>query len=146
MTQSLGGISILIVEDEIIIGMMLATEIAGAGGVPVGPVSTVSGALKAIANRPVDAVILDAKLIDGSGADLATLLEVRRIPYVVVSGYEEAALPSSLRRAPFVAKPVSTPLLMEAIKSLGIAPERSRPSVQETSPCRSPSGGGLRTA
>ena len=120
MTLPLDGLSILIVEDEMIIGLMLAVEIGGAGATPIGPVTSVAGALKAIDARPVDAVILGAKLVDGSGADLATCLEERRIPYVVVSGYEAAALPSILRVAPFVAKPISTPLLMNAIKGLGI--------------------------
>jgi DNA-binding response OmpR family regulator len=128
MTLPLDGLSILIVEDEIIIGLMLAAEIGGAGATPIGPVTSVAGALKAVDARPVDAVILTTKLIDGSGADLATRLEERRIPYVVVSGYEEATLPSILRSAPFVAKPISTPLLMNAIKALGIGSRQRPPS------------------
>jgi DNA-binding NtrC family response regulator len=121
MTPSLNGLSILIVEDEVIIGMMMAAEIGRAGGTPIGPVASVAGALKAVEARPIDAVILDAKLIDGSSADLAAHLEERGIPYVVVSGYEGATLPGSLRDAPFVAKPIATPLLIETIKSLAAA-------------------------
>jgi two-component SAPR family response regulator len=116
MTQPLDGISVLIVEDEIIIGMMLCNEIGRAGGTSIGPVTSVAGALKEIESQIVDAVILDAKLVDGSGADLAACLEERRIPYVVISGYEEANLPRGLRGAPFVAKPISMPLLMEVIE------------------------------
>ena len=118
MTPSLGGRSILIVDDEFIIGMMLFNEIARAGGASIGPVTSVAGALKEIESRVVHAVILDAKLVDGSGADLAVRLEERRIPYVVVSGYDKASLPIELRGAPFVAKPISLPLLMEAIEGL----------------------------
>jgi DNA-binding NtrC family response regulator len=124
MTRSLDGLSVLIVEDEIIIGMMLCDEIARAGGVSIGPVTSVVGAVKEIQSRSVDAVILDAKLVDGSGAALAGCLEERRIPYVVTSGYEAANLPRELRTAPFVAKPVSVPLLVEAITRL--APFLSR--------------------
>jgi DNA-binding NtrC family response regulator len=120
-TPPLKGMSILIVEDEAIIGMMLAAEIGRAGATPIGPVASVAGALKVVEARPIDVVILDAKLIDGSSAELATYLEERHIPYVVVSGYEVATLPRSLRDAPFVAKPISTPLLIDTIKSLGAA-------------------------
>jgi DNA-binding NtrC family response regulator len=117
MTQSLGGISVLIVEDEIIIGMMLCREIARAGGTPIGPVTSVACALKEVESRIIDAVILDAKLVDGSGGDLAACLEERRIPYVVTSGYEKTSLPRGLRGAPFVAKPIAPLLLMEALAS-----------------------------
>jgi DNA-binding NtrC family response regulator len=125
MTESLGGISVLIVEDEIIIGMMLSNEIARAGGTSIGPVTSVAGALKEIESRTVDAVILDAKLVDGSGADLVGCLEERRIPYVVVSGYDKANLPIGLKGAPFVAKPIVMPLLMEAIEGLNARPALS---------------------
>jgi CheY-like chemotaxis protein len=130
MTRSLDGISVLIVEDEVIIGMMLRSEVARSGGTSIGPVASVAGALKAIESQPVDAVILDAKLVDGSGADLAACLAERRIPYVVISGYDEVSLPSALRGAPFVAKPISVPLLMEALEGLATASEQAEPAVR----------------
>src|SRR5689334_4031571 len=71
LARPLHGRSILIVEDEMIIGLMLANEIAGAGGTPLGPVTSVAAAAQVIESQAVDAVILDAKLIDGTGADLA---------------------------------------------------------------------------
>ena len=97
---------------------MLIKEITGAGGISIGPVTAVADALKEIESRTIDLVILDAKLVDGSGADLAVYLEERRIPYVVVSGYDKVNLPSGLRRAPFIAKPISVPVLLEAIEGL----------------------------
>ena len=116
MTQSLGCRSILVVEDEIIIGLMLCNEIERAGGTAIGPVNSVAAALKEIEDRTVDVVILDAKLIDGGAARLAGCLKERRIPYVVVSGYERANLPDVLQGVPFVSKPISIPTLMEALE------------------------------
>jgi len=118
MNRPLDGMSVLIVDDEVIIGMMLCSEIVRAGGTSIGPVTSVADALIEIESRAIDAVILDAKLVDGSGADLAVYLDERRIPYVVVSGYDSANLPKGLRKAPFIAKPISLPILMEAIESL----------------------------
>jgi len=118
MTSWLSGKTVLIVEDEFLIGLMLTKEIAGAGGTSIGPVTAVADALREIECRIIDLVILDAKLVDGSGADLAVCLEERRIPYMVVSGYDEVNLPSGLRRAPFIAKPISVPVLLEAIEAL----------------------------
>jgi len=128
MTPWLNGKSVLIVEDEFLIGLMLIKEIAGAGGTSVGPATSVADALKEIESQIIDLVILDAKLVDGSGAALAVCLDDRRIPYVVVSGYDKVNLPDELRRAPFIAKPISVPVLLEAIEGLnaGLTPnERS---------------------
>jgi DNA-binding NtrC family response regulator len=128
MTQWLDGKSILIVEDEFIIGLMLTQEVENAGGTSIGPVTSIADALREIVSRSVDLVILDAKLVDGSAADLAACLDERRIPYVVVSGYDREDLPTELKRAPFIAKPIMVPVLMEAIEGLsaGYAP-RARP-------------------
>jgi CheY-like chemotaxis protein len=127
MTRWLGGKSVLIVEDEFLIGLMLTKEITGAGGTSLGPVTSAADALKEIESRPIDAVILDAKLVDGSAADLAACLDARRIPYVVVSGYDRENLPSGLRQAPFIAKPILVPVLMEAIE--GLAAGHALPSL-----------------
>ena len=135
MNRPLDGMSVLIVDDEVIIGMMLCSEIARAGGTPIGAVTSVADALKEIESRAVDAVVLDAKLVDGWGADLAVYLDERRIPYVVVSGYDNANLPKGLRKAPFVAKPISLPILIEAIGSLRrpkSAARSSKPVPHET--------------
>jgi DNA-binding NarL/FixJ family response regulator len=105
---------------------MLIKEISGAGGASLGPATSVAEALKEIESRPVDAVILDAKLADGSAADLAACLDARGIPYVVVSGYDKESLPNGLRRAPFVAKPILVPVLIEAIE--GLAAGRALPT------------------
>jgi DNA-binding NtrC family response regulator len=129
MTKPLRRTSVLIVEDEVIIGMMLFNEIVDAGGSPIGPVTSVAAAVKEIESQPVDVVILDAKLVDGSGGDLAAYLEERRIPFVVTSGYDKVSLPKGMKKAPFIAKPISLPILLEAIRSL-IPSEAKRPALE----------------
>ena len=118
MTRSLDGKLVLVVEDEAIIGMMICSEIEHVGGVAIGPVSSVAAAIKEIATSRLDAAILDAKLVDGDAAKLAITLAARCIPFVVTSGYEQRTLPKDLRSAPFIAKPISVSLLVEAIGRL----------------------------
>ena len=48
---------------------------------------------------------------------------------MVVSGYELENLPDELRAAPFVAKPISMPVLMEAIQGATVRAGRE-PSTQ----------------
>jgi len=123
MTRVLDGLSILIVEDQVLTGMLVSEEIKCAGGKAIGPVVSVSSALREIASEQVDLVLLDAKLLDGSAEMLATHLEDHRIPYIVVSGYEKENLPVALKAAPFVAKPVSMHLLVEAVHTIVAAPQ-----------------------
>ena len=48
MTPWLSGNSVLIVEDEFLIGLMLIKEISGVGGASLGPATSVADALKEI--------------------------------------------------------------------------------------------------
>ncbi|HZP99265.1 MAG TPA: hypothetical protein VFB13_06990 [Reyranella sp.] len=127
MTQPFSGRSILIIEDEVLIGVMLASEIVKAGGTAIGPVRSVADALAAISAQSIHVAVLDAKLADGSAAELPRHLASHGIPFVVVSGYEQTALPAELRSAPFIAKPISLPPLMEAIERLLVAAVGGRP-------------------
>ena len=122
VTMPLHGLSVLIIEDEFIIGMMLLNEMERAGATSVGQVSSVADALKEIESGVADVAIVDSKLADGSAADLADMLERRGMRYVVVSGYERANLPERLKGAPFVPKPVSVPLLIETIQRVAGRP------------------------
>jgi DNA-binding NtrC family response regulator len=126
MTRPLDGISVLIIEDEFIIGMMLLSEIERAGATSIGPVTSVADALKKIESEVADVAIVDSKLADGSAAHLADALEHRGMRYVVVSGYEEANLPKGLKGAPFVPKPISLPLLIETIQRITRQPDVPR--------------------
>jgi CheY-like chemotaxis protein len=121
-------LSILVVEDEFIIGAMLCQELECAGATAIGPVCSVADAMKKIESQIVDLVVLDAKLVGSSGGDLVACLRDRQIPYVVISGYEAASLPTELKGAPFVAKPLSVPILIEAIKTVATTPGCRLPS------------------
>ena len=93
--QYLAGLRVLIVEDEPFIALDLAFGVGEAGGVPLGPASSVAQALKLIENELPDAAIVDVDLPDGKiGPVLAALRP--RVPVVVHTG---VGLPESLREA-----------------------------------------------
>ena len=126
MSRSLAGRTVLIVEDEVIIGLMLRQEVERAGGIPLGPVTTADEAARMIDQTPMDFAILDAKLAGGSSAALASLLDARGIGFVVVSAYEATDLPKELKAAPFVAKPIAAPILIETLARLVANADRER--------------------
>jgi len=60
--QYLAGLTVLIVEDEPFIALDLAFGVEEAGGVPLGPASSVAQALRLIENELPDAAIVDVDL------------------------------------------------------------------------------------
>jgi len=93
--QYLAGLRVLIVEDEPFIALDLAFGVEEAGGVPLGPASSVAQALRLIENELPDAAIVDVDLPDGKIGPVLAVLRPR-VPVVVHTG---VGLPESLREA-----------------------------------------------
>jgi len=94
MTRRLTRKRILIVEDEFIVAHSIASEVADRGGVVIGPVATVDGALKAIKNADVDGGILDLNLRGTPAFAVADALADRHIPFVFATGDPAAEVPA----------------------------------------------------
>ena len=93
--QYLAGLKVLIVEDEPFIALNLAFGVEEAGGVPLGPASSVAKALRLIENELPDAAIVDVDLPDGKIGPVLAVLRPR-VPVVVHTG---VGLPEALREA-----------------------------------------------
>ncbi|HEY6979962.1 response regulator [Reyranella sp.] len=101
----LDGKSVLIVEDDFLIGEDLRRMVEQAGGKAVGPAASLQLALYLADDEELDIALLDVRLPDGICAPLALLLAERDVPFVVVTAYEPMSLPSGLNKAPCMAKP-----------------------------------------
>jgi DNA-binding NarL/FixJ family response regulator len=88
MTRGLADKRVLIVEDEYIVALNIATEVAARGAVIVGPVGTVDGALEALKSTHVDGAILDINLRGRKSFPIAEALADRHIPFVFATGYQ----------------------------------------------------------
>jgi PAS domain S-box-containing protein len=81
--------AILIVEDELLIGMELADELKGAGWTVVGPAGTVEQAMKLARETPnLRAALLDINLHGRAAYPVADLLNERSVPFIFCTGYE----------------------------------------------------------
>ena len=69
---SLSGLPVLIAEDEMFIAHDIAHGVEEAGGVVVGPASTVEDALTLLGTHEIGGAILDVNLLDG---DVTPVLE-----------------------------------------------------------------------
>jgi two-component system, OmpR family, KDP operon response regulator KdpE len=85
------GTSVLVVDDEPAILRFLKPALA-AGGYDVATASSITEAVKAIAARPPDIVVLDLGLPDGDGKHvIRTVREWSEVPIIVLSAREREA-------------------------------------------------------
>jgi CheY-like chemotaxis protein len=112
---ALRGRSILVVEDEMLIGMDIRTALEKAGA-HVTATTTVRHALILIEHDGLAAAIMDHALRDGDSTELCARLAARGIPYVSYSGYDpvKGASPD----APFVSKPSTMNTLLSVVEKL----------------------------
>ena len=108
---------VLIVEDDYLTAVGLSHAIADNGFTVVGPVDTADRAVRLIVQEPPDGALLDVRLRKGSAVDVAKALQERGVPFVVMSGYSRDTLPAELKKAPFVAKPMSEAELVDTARS-----------------------------
>lgn len=95
MTESGKGLRILLVEDEPVIAMLLARVLRAMGHEVCATESTEDGAVAAAAAYLPQLMIVDDRLRRGSGvAAMATILQGRFVPHVMVSGAVLEGLPS----------------------------------------------------
>jgi DNA-binding response OmpR family regulator len=87
MTQRLSGKRVLIVEDDNILAMNLASELAVEGATVIGPAATVADALDVIASSELDGAIVDINLGGKAAFPVADALADRRVPFVFATGY-----------------------------------------------------------
>lgn len=112
----LAGLRVLVVEDEFLIALDIEDSLAELGCEVAGPVSSVTAALDLLEQAGCDLAVLDVRLGDGSTAPLAQVLRQRRIPFVVLSGYDRSQIDEPLlREAPLIGKPLQRRTLRLAL-------------------------------
>ena len=108
MTAWIGGLAgrrILVVEDEMFVAMMIEDLLRGLGCDVVGPVSSVSDALKLVAKARLDGAVLDVNLGRERVFPVADTLKRQAIPFVFVTGYGRTALTETYGGHPMIQKP-----------------------------------------
>jgi DNA-binding response OmpR family regulator len=96
---------ILIVEDEALIGELLAMYIEQLGHEVLGPASTVGQALTILENDRPAFSILDCSLGQQESTPVAEALAREGIPFAFATGRGPEALPEDFKRQPMIMKP-----------------------------------------
>jgi CheY-like chemotaxis protein len=112
---ALRGRSILVVEDELLIGMDIRAALEDAGA-NVTATTTARHALILIEHDGLAGAIIDHALGDGDSTEVGRRLRAKGVPYVNYSGYNwvDDASPA----APHVSKPATMDILLGALEDL----------------------------
>lgn len=114
----LQGVRVLIVEDELLLGLALHDDLQALGCAVIGPFGTLAQAFEEAQQSEFDFAVLDINLHGEMVYPLADDLSRRGIPFLFLTGYAAAALPEAFRAAPHVPKPYNAQLLASKMKSL----------------------------
>lgn len=116
------GKRILVVDDEPLIAMDIATSLADDGCIVLGPASTAEKAMALIETTEIDAALLDANLAGDPVDALAGALTERNVPFAFVSGYGREGLPKAFQKVALIKKPFQRAHLAEIVQQLTAEP------------------------
>jgi AraC-like DNA-binding protein len=108
--------SLLVVEDQALVAFETARALGQAEFEVLGPARSAVKALELIKSSRCDAAVLDAMLDGETAEQVARELDERGTPFIVLSAYAQEQLPSLLRSAPFLAKPLQPQRLLEEVR------------------------------
>jgi DNA-binding response OmpR family regulator len=117
---ALAGRSILVVEDEPLIALDLAEHFEGAGA-KVLSAAKAADALRLVERPGLGAAVLDYALADGDCRPIAARLQLRRIPFLIYSGYDHVR--EMWPDVPVIPKPADPQDLIDLLARLA-APQR----------------------
>ena len=105
---------VLIVEDEPLVSMVIE-EIVEDTVPSVVIVKTSVKEAKAILEEVFHFALLDVDVTNGKTYEIARMLDVKRVPYVFVSGSVKSHLPAELQDVPFIPKPFQPAQIRDAV-------------------------------
>ena len=109
--------SILIVEDEPLIAMMLEDFLESLGHEVAGSCDSVGDALAAVEQGGFDVAILDVNLKGENVWPVASLLREKNVPFVIATGGHVDPPPPEFNDAPVIEKPYTVDRVTPAIDS-----------------------------
>lgn len=116
----LAGRTVLVVEDDLFVGLELAQILADMGGDVVGPLRTIDAAEKAVTAGGFDIAILDVNIGGKYSFGIAQELDAKEFPVLFVTAYaaDDRLFPETMREIPRLPKPVQPMALLHVLRQL----------------------------
>jgi CheY-like chemotaxis protein len=116
--QFFKGFRILVVEDELLVGLALCQSLREVGAIILGPASSVGEALDLLnATVEVDGAVLDVNLDGEMVYPVAEKLAIRGVPFVFATAYQREQHPVPFGSIPHCQKPVDASKVADALGS-----------------------------
>ena len=109
---NLSGRRILVVEDDLMVGMLVDDVLKEAGCEVIGPMPRLAPALQAASEQRLDGALLDINLAGELVSAVADRLIERGVPFVFLTGYGWHMLPERFHSRPLVTKPCRQDMLL----------------------------------
>jgi CheY-like chemotaxis protein len=109
---------LLLVEDEVLVGMMMRDVLTDLGFFVAGPFCTVAEATSAATSAAFDCAILDVNLGGEPVYPVADLLRECQVPFIFVTGYDDKGLDPGYVDAPVLQKPIDQGNLKDLLASV----------------------------
>jgi DNA-binding response OmpR family regulator len=117
---------VLLVEDEILVGMAMRDLLTDLGYSVLGPYGDVDEAIAAASSNTITAAVLDVNLAGVLVYPLADELQLRQVPFIFVTGYGVESIDRKFANIPVIAKPIEGQALRQALSNTVAAPEAYR--------------------
>jgi CheY-like chemotaxis protein len=115
---ALNGLSVLVVEDEPIVSLLVEGMLMDLGCDDVWYAGSVDEALGVLVERTPDAAVLDVNLGDEPAYPIARRLADAQVPFVFATGYGASGIHEDWAGRPVLQKPFQTDMLAAALASV----------------------------
>lgn len=110
------GLRVLLVEDEMLIGMLLEDILNELGCTVVGPLTSVDAAIESASRESIDVALVDVNLTGANAYPVAEVLVRRDIGFAFLTGYQ--SVQPGFEQHPSLSKPVDRAALEQVLASL----------------------------
>lgn len=122
--RSLAGRRLLMVEDEVLVGMMAKRILEDLGATVLGPYGGLADGMAAAHSEHFDGALLDFNLAGELADPLADLLIARGVPFIFITGYQRDSIDRRYANIPVLPKPLEAETLERVLVSLLEPPSR----------------------
>lgn len=113
---TLGGLTVLIVEDDYLLAKEIAILLRDQGAKVLGPIPDAARARALVSVETPDCALLDINLKGRFVFEFAQELRDRGLPVIFITGYSITVLPDSFQNSPYLCKPFQPQALIAMVK------------------------------